>query len=1156
MTTRICIVACLAVLAGLRSAATVAAEAGKAVVVHLSFDQGKGGWAMDSSPAENNGMLGQTAGDAADDPRWAANGKEGGALEFDGVNDVVLIAHTDSLNFVRGIIVEAWILQRTRTAYARVLDRGPCFDVYIHENGTPSFRFHGAEAHGVRGKQPIPLNEWVHLKASYDGTRMTLFVNGKEVARRAYGEPIPNRTNDLRIGGAQNGRPFHGLIDGVRIVNMGYEHPVVTAYDADAETVGLWHFDTAERAKDAGPNQLHGVIHGAEFVPGKLGMALKFDGDDYVRIPHHPALDLAEELTIDCWVKQIEPRRWARVVDKSGGVYALWIDGNGGRADFFYRPFPDGYSHTVSGVAMLLHRWVHLRAEFDGVESVVYFDGKEVARRDVPPEEEKIAISTGGLLIGNRAAIDRGFVGLIDELRISRVARTTRPPIAVKIIPFPSDDRWAVAFNAQPLRKRSGSLRWKLKHLKTGKTCEEAHIRRLRRGFARTSIDISKLHPGEYALSAVALDGNEKELARTERRITKPERPAWLEAKIGITDEVPPPWTAIGIRGQKSEVRGQAEIVEVVLREYGLGASGLPTQVVSQGKELLAGPVELKVAGKQFGWTRKLVERKPGKVVWESKADAPGLAARMRTTLEFDGMMRFDLSVNPGQPIRIEPAYLDVPLVAEHATLMHHPAGRWFKEPTCAGAVPKDGWSVAHTWYLWLGDEDRGLCWFAEDQEAWGLDGKRPGIEIVRDGEAVRLRVWLVNSAAELAEPRNFTFGLMATPAKPLPKGWQRWRFGSPNAPVTVGVRWSTLQTSKWHSFPVPPNPDWYHAQVTKAHQEGKKFIPYTNFNMQSNTGPDWDYWGEEWNGHAGKGLAADVLAMDVENIRCCAMTPSWCDFIVWKYKRFIEEYGSDGFYLDNSSPGRCNNPAHPAHHHKRRHIFAARELMKRFYTVTKQNDPGNVMVCHMSSRLCIPVLSFCDAIVDGEQYGWALKEGFDGHYISITPPARVRAELMGRQWGLIPLFLPCNRGPNRWNRALMRELLALMLPHGTRFWLGGHRQTMQEALDVVDGFGIDDARFVPYWAEPTWRRLAEERRILVSAYVKEKEIMLILSNLADSAQPLALSLDSPMLGRIAPPLNAADRLDKLPVSLRGRSLSCSIGPRDMRILTVMCPDE
>ena len=1127
-----------------------AQEAVQSVVGHYHFDEGKGGWAFDASAAENGGMLGRMPTEDGADLRWAANGREGGALDFDGSSDVVTIPHSDSLNFVSGIVVEAWIYQRSRTPFARVLDKGPCFDVYIHANGMASFRFHGAEAHGIRGRKPVPLNQWVHLKAAYDGKTMTLFIDGEKVGSRPYNKPIPNRPNDLRIGSAQFGRFFHGMIDEVKIVNIGYSIPAATPYESDANTVGLWHFDAAGRAVDAGPNGLHGEIHGAKLVNGKIGKALEFDGDDYVRIPYHTALDLRDELTIDCWVKQMALSPYARVVEKDNWIYGLWIEQRG-NADFFYTPSPKGYSHTVSLQGLPLYRWVRVRVEFDGLESVMYFDGEEVARNDVPPDKAKIATSEGDLFIGNRKGEDRGFVGLIDELRISRTVRTKRPPIAFRVAPLPSDNVWNMAFVARPLRRQAGSVRWGLRHLKRGKTYKGGDISDHRGGFATTTVDVADLPSGDYVLWAAAIDRNGAELARGETKMTKPETPAWLGSKTGITDEVLPPWTPIKVRSQTSEVRGQTDIARVVLREYEVGSSGLPVQIVSRGKELLAEPISLTLAGERLEWSKKLIDQKPAKASWESKADTSGLALTMTTTLEFDGMMRFDLDLEAERPLEVARAYVDIPLIRQHAALMHHPLGNWFKDPTCAGAVPSEGWQRPHTWYVWVGNEDRGLCWFAEDQPAWGLDPKKPGIELIPEGNVVRLRFHLINAGAKLAGPRRYTWGLMATPVKPMPKGWQRWRFGSPNGPVTVGVRWSTLHTSKWHSFPVPPNPEWYHAQVTKAHQEGRKFVPYTNFNMQSDTGPDWEYWGEEWNGYAGKGLAADVLAMNVENIRCCAMTPSWCDFIAHKYKHFLEEYDSDGFYLDNSMPATCRNPAHPSDHHNRRHIFAARELMKRFYTVTKQNDPANVMVCHMSSRLCIPVLSFCDAIVDGEQYGWSLKEAFDAHYIPITPPDRVRAELMGRQWGLIPLFLPCNRGPNRWNAALMRELLALMLPHGVRFWLSGHRPTMLKVLDVVDGFGIDEAKFVPYWREPNWRRLADERKILVTAYVRKRGLMIIASNLSDERQELTLRLDSPALGAAGPRWEVADPLDDLPASLRENTLSFTIGPRDMRILAL-----
>jgi len=269
----------------------------------------------------------------------------------------------------------------------------------------------------------------------------------------------------------------------------------------------------------------------------------------------------------------------------------------------------------------------------------------------------------------------------------------------------------------------------------------------------------------------------------------------------------------------------------------------------------------------------------------------------------------------------------------------------------------------------------------------------------------------------------------------------------------------------------------------------------------------------------------------------------------VWKYKQFLHEYDSDGFYLDNSSPGKCNNPLHPKGHHERRHIFAARNLMKRFYTVTKQNDPANVMVCHMSTKLCIPVLSFCDAIVDGEQYGWALDENFDGHYIPLTPIGRVRAELMLHQWGLLPFFLPCNRGPNPWSPELMRELLALMLPHGMRFWIGGERVTMAKVLDVVDAFDLPRARFVPYWSVPRWRARAEQEGLLVSAYVRDGRVMVLVSNLRDQPRQASVDLSAADLGLERLPGRSTDPLDGLPVTLRGGSLQLALAARNLRVI-------
>ncbi len=1131
----------------LLSAAAVGAPAHTAVLL-LHLDEGRGQWALDASGAENNGILGVRAAADPADPAWTADGRSGAALRFDG-RQTLVVPHSDSLRFVRGIIADVWVRQTRRSKFARVLDKGPCFDLYIHENGTPSFRFHGAEADGVRGRKPIPLNQWTHLRAEYDGRRLRLFVNGELAAARAYSKPVPNRINDLRIGSAEHGRYFIGLIDEVRIVNLGYRPPKAEPLQVDADTVGLWRFDEADVARDAGPRHLDGEIRGAKLVPGKIGGALLFDGRACVRIPHHPALDLSDELTIECWVKQTARSPYARIVEKDNWTYGLWI-GAPGRADFFYTPAPKGYCHTVSPDALPLHRWTFVRVEFDGVDRVMYWNGKRVVRRDVKPDQAFIAVSDGDLFIGNRKAGDRGFVGMIDEVRLSRVARTPRPAVRVRVTPFPSRGVWRAAFAARPLRRRGGALRWTLKSEADGRVLRQGELRAPRGGRGFAEIDVADAPPGPYVATAAALDADGKLLGAGEARLAKPPLPPWLGARIGVTNRVLPPWTPL-----KVESSAAGLVVRCWGREHAFRSSPWPTQISSAGADLLAGPMRFVVVenGRPAPATEsrvRVASARPNIVRLRGAQTVGSVRARVDAAIEFDGMMRFDVDVQPADPAKVDAAYFEIPLAARHATLMHYPSGKWFRDPTSAGAVPAQGWARPNTWYLWVGDEDRGLCWFAEDQAEWGLDPKKPGIKLVRDAGALRLRFYLANAPGRLAA-RRYTWGLMATPVKPMPKGWRRWRFGNPAAPVTIGVRWSTLRTSKWHSFPVPPDPAAYRADIARTHRAGKKFIPYTNFNMQSDTGPDWAYWSEEWRAYAGEGRAADVLAMNVVNIRCCAMTPSWCDFIVWKYQRFLQEYRADGFYLDNSSPGRCNNPAHPASHHGRRHIFAARALMKRIYAVTKQADPRHVMVCHMSTTLCIPVLSFCDAIVDGEQYGWRLKDKFDGHYMPITPPARVRAELMGRQWGLVEFFLPCNRGPNPWSPALTRELLALMLPHGARFWLGGTRATMVKVLDAVDAFGLDRARFAPYWSSPPRRRLAEERRLLVTLYVRPDRALVLASNLEPRAQTLELRLDLAALGCDAPAARCADPLDHQPASWDGATLRCRIGPRDLRVVVI-----
>lgn len=73
--------------------------------------------------------------------------------------------------------------------------------------------------------------------------------------------------------------------------------------------IGYWKFEG--NAADSSGNGRHGVIYGTPtWVKGKVGQALQFSGDDYVRVPVDPALhDFSK---IDMWVKfdELASRRY------------------------------------------------------------------------------------------------------------------------------------------------------------------------------------------------------------------------------------------------------------------------------------------------------------------------------------------------------------------------------------------------------------------------------------------------------------------------------------------------------------------------------------------------------------------------------------------------------------------------------------------------------------------------------------------------------------------------------------------------------------------------------------------------------------------------------------------------------------------------------
>lgn len=190
-------------------------------ILSLSFNEGTGTIAYDSSPNEYNGNLSNAA--------WV-DGYDGFGLYFDGsisgVNLPPINIDGNSLN------VSVWIFPYSfNTSDGRIISKafGNATQDHIwmlstvNYNGGIKARFRlkmdDNYTSMIYGNTVIPDNLWTHIRGSYDGTNMSIFVNDiLESSLGLSGGLYQDTNTPVSIGINPNGyAPFHGLIDEVII---------------------------------------------------------------------------------------------------------------------------------------------------------------------------------------------------------------------------------------------------------------------------------------------------------------------------------------------------------------------------------------------------------------------------------------------------------------------------------------------------------------------------------------------------------------------------------------------------------------------------------------------------------------------------------------------------------------------------------------------------------------------------------------------------------------------------------------------------------------------------------------------------------------------------------------------------------------------------
>ncbi len=196
----------------------------------------------------------------------------------------------------------------------------------------------------------------------------------------------------------------------------------------ETDLLGHWKFDEGEGdvAVDSSGHENDGEISGAQWVRGKFGTALRFDGQGgHVAIAQLAGLDGSNALTLEAWVLWEGTSRYPNIL--TGGVWSpggflMFVNDNQcsfrmGRPGFSASQTPQQWREIAVPLVspLALSQWYHLAATFDRPLIKTYVNGQEVGSStwDYPVGHQ------GDLILGKWSG-NTSHLGLMDEVKIFR----------------------------------------------------------------------------------------------------------------------------------------------------------------------------------------------------------------------------------------------------------------------------------------------------------------------------------------------------------------------------------------------------------------------------------------------------------------------------------------------------------------------------------------------------------------------------------------------------------------------------------------------------------------------------------------------------------------------------------------------------------------
>lgn len=683
-----------------------------------------------------------------------------------------------------------------------------------------------------------------------------------------------------------------------------------------------------------------------------------------------------------------------------------------------------------------------------------------------------------------------------------------------------------------------------------------------------------------------------KSIYPSEEEKTDFSKEPWFGIKKGIDHSVPAPWTKVAVTDTSFKCWG---------REYGFDALGI-THMTSGGDQILSSPAKIFVVNEQGKKiTPKaisapvLTSKFADKADYSTSADWGSIEVDQKIAAEFDGFIKYTITVKPKKSVVISGLGVELPVSAQFSKYMNifGSFSSYLYSPFRCPDLKKgkDFWWRFEP-YIMAENEDKGLCFMVESEKNCRWVDRSKVVGFVEDGSGGRKLIFNFINGNTRLDPKTagdgivYEFAVQALPVKPMLKDYRNFRVSArlgeqgvdKRNTVVPGVPW--FWHSPWPSFrefddQLPQALSIMKDAVNKGEIKKAFETPYINFQKYGAEAvgipmEPYAVYKNVWNMSAvGESLTPVDLktyplheqsqlntAYDYSNykvgvdISCkimeiCQGAKTFGNFFLWEFCQLMNKYPDlNGIYIDETFSYGCSSEAHGCGWRTakgsllgRYPIFENRELRKRWYKVARAYHKDFLFWTHDSAFIKPPQMAYSDFTSSGETIGYQ-----SGDPLDTIDLREFRIEYLGKQVGVPQFLLP--EVYRETEEEPTRKLVALLMLHDIQTWeIWANREAVTKVWAMMNNFGMDDStRFIPYWSDKPYS-IVSGKDVLSSAFLKDKSAFVIVVNTSKSLKSIDLHIKDAL-----PIKDVYPQKTKITAQSPGK-VSMTLEPRDSAIL-------